>query len=280
MAFLLTFACLLNTSLFYINEPVVDMRESPTYTSKIVSQAIFSEKINVEEESETWSLITSSDGYSGWVPSLSFVQLDTPYETSLQVCRLAAHVYGVKGTEFGPIKILPYGSQIQALDETDARWITLRLPDGREAYIQKGDVSLKQKLLHKCDLVEFGKKFKNLPYGWGGRSSFAYDCSGYIQMLYDQIGIQLARDSNQQILDDRFQDITLDEIEEGDLIFFGLSKQKIRHVAMYLGDNEIIHATVRENQPWLRISNLHDFEWSGHQEAYYPYRQARQLIAK
>ena len=42
---------------------------------------------------------------------------------------------------------------------------------------------------------------------------------------------------------------------------------------MYIGDQNFIHATARENKPWIRISNLLDLEWSSHPDAYYPYRQ-------
>lgn len=182
--------------------------------------------------------------------------IDEPYGTSLKVSRLAAHVYGVKDTEFGPIQTLPYGSKLQSLDETDPRWINIVLPDGKKCYIQKGDVALEQELYNKEDLVAFSQKFLGLPYTWGGRSSFGYDCSGFVQMLYNQIGIDLQRDSKLQVEDGRFQTVSMDDIETGDLIFFGKSEQKISHVGMCLGNGQFIHSTVSEYQPWIRVSNL------------------------
>jgi cell wall-associated NlpC family hydrolase len=272
--------CILAASLFYVNEPVVDMRESPTHESKTVSQTIFSEDITVENEFEDWAYITTPDQYSGWIPTNSFVATNKPYNASLKVSRLAAHIYGVKDTEFGPIKTLPYGSQLQSLDETDPRWIKIALPDGKECYIQKGDVTSEHKLSNKEDLVAFSQKFLGLPYTWGGRSSFGYDCSGFVQMLYNQIDIALQRDSKLQVDDRRFQTVSMSDVEAGDLIFFGKSEQKISHVGMYLGNGQFIHSTVRECQPWIRVSNLSDFEWSGHKEATFPYRIFKQSITK
>ncbi len=271
--------CILATSFFYVNEPVVNMRENPTHESKVVSQTIFSENITLENEFEDWAYITTPDQYSGWIPKNSFVATEEPYDVSLKVSRFAAHIYGVKDTEFGPIKTLPYGSQLHSLDETDPRWIKIGLPDGGEYYIQKGDVALEQKLFNKEDLVTFSQKFLGLPYTWGGRSSFGYDCSGFVQMLYNQIDIALQRDSKLQVNDGRFQTICVSDIELGDLIFFGKSEEKIFHVGMYIGNEQFIHSTVRECQPWIRVSNLSDFEWSGHKEANYPYRVVKQLIA-
>jgi len=270
--------CTFAAALFYINEPAVDMREHPTQESKVVSQAIFSEKVDIEKLEGDWVYLTTPDGYSGWAPSNTFAILEEPYSASLKVSRLAAHIYASKDTEFGPVKTLPYDSKLQPLDTTDSRWIAIILPDGKECYIQKGDVFPEQKLQSKEDLAEFSQKFLGLPYTWGGRSSFGYDCSGFVQMLYSRIGINLQRDSKQQILDASFKTAAIEALEPGDLIFFGKSEQRIMHVGMYIGNGQFIHSTTRECKPWIRISHLSDFEWSGHQDAYYPYRTARRLI--
>lgn len=277
MGSLLTSAfCILASGFFYINEPVIDMRESPSVDSKVVSQALFSEEVCLQEMCGEWSCIHTPDGYSGWILSECLTNLAEPYETHLKTSRLMTHLYGVKDTEWGPIKSLPYGSKLKLLDSTDSRWLKIALPDGLECYVQRGDVAEEPILLYKYELPHFSQKFLGLPYTWGGRSSFGYDCSGFIQMLYSQIGVNLQRDSKQQILDSRFRSIAIEELGPGDLIFFGKSAQKIMHVGMYIGDDQFIHASSRENKPWIRISRLSDFEWSGVPNAYYPYRTARQ----
>jgi gamma-D-glutamyl-L-lysine dipeptidyl-peptidase len=271
---------ILATGLFYVNEPVVDMRESPAHESGIASQALFAEEVRVEKQLDGWSYIATPEGYHGWVPAGSVVSRTTPYEGSVKTSRLTAFVYGIQDTERGPITKLPYGSKLQVLDATDARWLKIAMPDGREAFIQKGDVLVQAPLSKKGDLVSFSQKFLELPYAWGGRSSFGYDCSGFVQMLYSQIGINLQRDARQQVVDTRFKTIELDQLEPGDLIFWGKSEQKIMHVGMYIGEGKFIQSTVRENKPWIRISCLTDPEWSGSSGATYPYRIARQLIAR
>lgn len=278
MGFLMP-ACVFALGLFYINEPVVTIREHPSQNSRIlVSQVLYAEKIKIEKELGEWAYITTDDDYSGWIPQKACIGREIPYIASVRVSRLAAHVYSVEDTEFGPILTLPFGSPIQVLDDTNKRWFKIALLDGREGYIQKGDTAPESKLGHKADLVAFSQKFLGLPYTWGGRSSFGYDCSGFIQMLYDQINIHLLSEAKQQIEDSRFRIISLNELEPGDLIFFGASPEKITHVGMSVGEESFIHAIVSENQPWIRISSLSDFEWSGHEKATCPYRTARQLI--
>ncbi len=268
----------MQTFSFYINAPFVNMRESPSLHSKVVSQAIFSEEIDIRRQEGEWSYIATPDAYLGWVTSCKIIALDKPYQGSLQVSRLAAHIYERRDIEYGPIETLPYGSKLHVLETSDSRWIQIALPNGKEYFIQKGDAGPEKILKDKNELIGFSQKFLGLPYTWGGRSSFGYDCSGFIQMLYHQIGWNLPRDAHQQACDMRFQSIPLDDLQPGDLIFFGKSRQKILHVGLYLQEDQFIHATAKENLPWLRISRLSDFEWSGHQNTSCPYRLARQLI--
>ena len=270
---------LIAASLFYVDQPVVTMREQPTTDSKVASQAIFSEKVEVGATQDGWTFVKTSDGYSGWVPSGSFIELKSPYETSLMVSRPSAHVYGIKDTETGPLLTLPYGSRLKALDTTDPRWIAIALPNGKSCYIQKGDVAPEAKPETKADLAVLSQKFIGLPYAFGGRSSFGYDCSGFVQMLYTQMNISLPRNAQQQFLDTRFKTVKLCDAQPGDLIFFGASEQKIVHVGMYLGNDLFIHAMVRENQPWIQISNMTSLYWSGKYDSALPYRAIRQLVS-
>lgn len=251
-----------------IHLPFVEMRERPSRDSKVVSQALFGEEVQAAHTSDGWISITTPDGYSGWVPERSFITSEDPYSKDLEVTRLCAHIYGDRDTEFGPILSVPHGSKLHLLESSDPRWLKILLPDGRQAFIQKGDVEPET-----FDLVPFAKKFLGLPYTWGGRSSFGYDCSGFVQMLYGKLGKSLPRDARQQIL--QGTPIPIDQLTLGDLIFWGKSEMEIMHVGMYLSGGEFIHASSRENKPYLRISKLTDFEWSGDGKAYYPYRCAR-----
>ncbi|MBS0628022.1 MAG: C40 family peptidase [Verrucomicrobia bacterium] len=265
--------------MFYTNEAVLNMKESPLSPSKVISQTTFAEKVTIQGEDVNQLYITTPDGYSGWVPKASIFKRKTPYKPSLMTSRLISHIYNVKDTEYGPIKTLPYNTPLQALDNEDPRWIKIILPDEQEAYIQKGDVALESPILHKECLSSFSQKFLGLPYTWGGRSSFGYDCSGFIQMLYGKIGINLPRDSKEQILDPRFKKIEIKDIKPGDLIFWGKSKMSISHVGMSLGEGKFIHSVSAENQPWIRISYLSDPGWVEKATAR-PYREILQLIEK
>lgn len=267
-------------ALIYINDPVVNMRETPDPKAEVVSQARFAEEISLQNVQGNWSLIMTPDGYIGWTPSQGLVFVDQTYAPSLKTSRLMTHLYETMDVIYGPLKTLPFGSPLQLVEQMNDRWLKIALPDGSQCFVQTGDVASDSKFTTREDLVAFSKRFLGLPYTWGGRSSFGFDCSGFVQMLYSQIGIHLQRDARQQILDPRFEDVAIEDLAPGDILFFGKTEHKIHHVGMFIGNGQFIHSTVSENQPWIRISNLTDFEWSAcSPSATYPYRTARRMLS-
>jgi cell wall-associated NlpC family hydrolase len=76
---------------------------------------------------------------------------------------------------------------------------------------------------------------------WGGRTIFGVDCSGFVQVNYKMMGVDLLRDAWQQAQ----QGKTVKKLKEavcGDLAFFD-DKEEIVHVGILLGPEQIIHAS-------------------------------------
>lgn len=233
--------------------PLINMRDGPSKESRVVSQALFGERVDLLKERGEWGLIQTPDHYTGWVQQKDLVNGPKEYRGDLEVSRLQAHLYGDNDTEYGPLLTLPFASQLHRIDSDD-RWHQVLIPDGRRAFIQRGDVESEP--FHFRSFVE---KFLGIPYTWGGRSSFGFDCSGYVQFLYARLGLSLPRDAKEQV---KMGEETT-TLRLGDLIFWGHSETDIRHVGLFLEGERFIHTSVRENKPYLRFSFLTDLEWSG-----------------
>jgi cell wall-associated NlpC family hydrolase len=260
----------------YISKSHAFLREEPVDLSTVVSNAKYGEEVDVLDLQGKWARIaTRHDGYQGWVEQRWIANQDGDFFTNsqtLRITRLRAHIFSEPDTERGPILSLGFGTRVKVLDSSDPRWIKIQLiakskRTGSDAgYVQRGDISIDEKQTF-ATIVEFAKTFLGLPYAWGGRSSLAgVDCSGFTQMLYNQMGMALPRDSKDQFKWKEFKDVELDKLAPGNLLFWGGSPDTIRHTGMYIGDGQFIHSTVRGQKPYIQVSHLKDPDWNGSHE--------------
>lgn len=105
-------------------------------------------------------------------------------------------------------------------------------------------------------LIARAKEFIGTPYRWGGSGPLGFDCSGFTQFLYRELGINLPRVSAQQ--GTYGKRIGLNELRPGDLVFWDNSSRNVGadHVAIYIGDGMVIHAPKPGDR--VKISKLWD----------------------
>jgi cell wall-associated NlpC family hydrolase len=87
--------------------------------------------------------------------------------------------------------------------------------------------------------IEIAKKYIGVNYRWGGTDpKTGLDCSGYTQLVYKQLGVNLPRTSAAQAKAGTSVG-SLAQAKPGDLLFFG---SPVHHVAIYMGDGKMIDA--------------------------------------
>jgi len=94
-----------------------------------------------------------------------------------------------------------------------------------------GDASIGQ------SVVSLAYKYIGTPYSSGGSDPSGFDCSGFTSYLYRQFGITLSRTTGGQ-MGGGTQVANLSEALPGDIICYA------GHVALYIGNGQIIHASV------------------------------------
>jgi len=247
-------------------EPVVNMYSRPSRDADVVSQAIYGANVAVLEEQNGWARIRTADEYTGWTPLPSLLKA-RPYAAgkAAEVESLFAHIYREASvTRHAPLITVPFESRLEvvAAPESDARWLQVRLPDDRAGWIQAGDVSLAPARLGIPEMLEFSKRFLGLPYTWGGTSSYGYDCSGFSQMLGRRRGLNMPRDAQPQADWNGLVPVARQQdLQPGDLLYFGSSPQKITHTGIYMGAGKFINATTYQT-PMVRIDDLNDPHWT------------------
>lgn len=108
--------------------------------------------------------------------------------------------------------------------------------------IAQTNVSLKDVSGIRKELVEYALTFVGGTYKWGGNSlTEGVDCSGFTQQIFANYNVALSRCSYQQATDGI--EISFSELQPGDLLFYyDSSLGRIGHVAIYIGDSQIVHA--------------------------------------
>lgn len=104
-------------------------------------------------------------------------------------------------------------------------------------------------------IVKYAEQFLGRPYVWGATGPNAFDCSGLTSYVYRHFGYNIGRTTYQQI--DAGTPVSLNDLEPGDLLFFG-NPEAPDHVVMYIGNHQYIQAP----QPGQYV-DISSWNWGG-----------------
>lgn len=105
-------------------------------------------------------------------------------------------------------------------------------------------------------IVATAKKYIGVPYRFGGVTPKGFDCSGYVQYIFQQHGIALPRSADEQFK--LGKKVRATALRKGDLVFFSTYEKGASHCGIYVGDGEFIHVSSSKG---VRIDQLKDPYW-------------------
>lgn len=110
-------------------------------------------------------------------------------------------------------------------------------------------------------------KWEGTPYSFGGTSRKGIDCSALVMHVYNEaFGASLPRTTAQQVKVG--QSVSQSRMKVGDLVFFKTGWNQ-RHVGVFMGGNEFLHASVSNG---VTVSKLSDPYWRSR------YWQSRRIL--
>ena len=249
------------------------MREEPEYEAENGDQALMGTVVEIVDEKSYWRRIVSPEPYTAWVNEMGLVEMDRAeaeayIAAAKYICTADfTHIFATPNDSGERISDLVMGCLVRK--ELDSRgnpvkrgkYLAVRLPSGKEGWVLKKTVSdfsewTASRKMRAEDISECAMRFLGVPYMWGGTSIKHVDCSGLSRSVYFMNGILLPRNASQQAKVG--EEVPMDRLEEGDLLFFGTPasadrKERISHVGIYLGDGRYIHSS-----QVVRISSLNE----------------------
>jgi len=215
--------------------PAAPVRRKARHQREMVSQLLFGETVEVlKEKDRLWVKVRSvHDGYEGWMTRNLLRETDEKDATT--ICELVTA--DMLNTIFINDKKMniPLGSSLPGFTGEKGK-------SGGLEYHFTGNITNRKQVQANAGTVNLlMAQWLNAPYMWGGRTIFGVDCSGFVQVNYKMMGIDLSRDAWQQAQ----QGHTIKKLKDavcGDLAFFD-DKDEIVHVGILLGPEQIIHAS-------------------------------------
>ncbi|MFK7815138.1 MAG: C40 family peptidase [Gammaproteobacteria bacterium] len=106
-------------------------------------------------------------------------------------------------------------------------------------------------------IADLAKSLVGSPYKYGGETPNGFDCSGLVLYTHGKVGLQTPRTSLQQFR--AAKTIPIKDLRNGDLIFFKLTRTRVSHVGIYVGNGRFIHAPQSGKQ--VKATHLNDDYW-------------------
>jgi SH3-like domain-containing protein len=234
---------------------VSNLRAKPNDASELVSQTMMGTPMKVLDYKNKWYRVQTPELYIGWMDAAGLQTISAKemeeWKNSKRWLfnRITGIVYDSPGKKGIVVSDLVLGDLFEVESEK-RRFLKIRIPDGRTGYVRKADcISFEDWSNSESDvqsIFSIARQMMGFPYLWGGSSSKGVDCSGFVKLAFYARGIILARDASQQARYGEPVDFTnRNNLQSGDLIFFGRSAQRITHVGIYLGNGDFIHSSGR-----------------------------------
>ena len=233
---------------------VTPVRQEPSEGSEQLTQLLFGEVCEVLDRLPRWTKIRSTlDTQEGWVdfkmvsPASNLSPLTSNLEAVVTTPMAAA-----TPMDGGADLLLTLGTRLPNYSHStfevlgkqyliDPACVSLPISNSPSGRPIDGTPS------NSHNVCAIAQTLLNAPYLWGGKNAMGMDCSGFTQVVYAAMGVNLLRNAREQMTQGELVP-SLAEAQPGDLAFFDHADRdpkatNISHVGMLLSPTEIIHCS-------------------------------------
>ena len=249
----------------------LNVRQEPGEDAKVIGKLPSDAGCEIVDTKDGWYQIRSGK-VSGYVKS-DYIVTGRPAEklaeklkrTMATVNSMTVYIREKPNTDCTILTIVTEDEELEVVKE-GKDWVEVRL-DNENGYVNAKYVELSEELKKamvytetersadvpdtKYTLVQTALSYVGNPYVWGGESlTNGVDCSGFTMQIMAKYGIYLPHLASAQA--GYGTSVSTSQLQPGDLIFYG-SGGSITHVAIYIGNGQIVHAS--NSRDGIKVSN-------------------------
>ena len=252
------------------NTSALNVRKEATTQSQSLGLIYQNDKVTITGKTGTWYQVNTTvneNAVSGYVHQ-DYITLSSSSESSgpsisdvdeTVWATMAVNVRKSYNTSSAIIATLKEGDSVKRTGVLDNGWSRVEY-NGQTAYISSDYLTTTDPTPEEdntsdentgssgitgvtgADIVAYAKQWVGYPYVWGGNDlNTGVDCSGFTQQVYLHFGISLNRVADAQ-KQNGIRIASVSEAKPGDLFFYG-SSSYADHVAIYMGDGMVVHAS-------------------------------------
>jgi cell wall-associated NlpC family hydrolase len=214
---------------------VVNIRSDATASSDKVGTITTGGVVNVESKGSDWSVI-SSGNVRGYIKNEFMAFDDAAGKYADEHSNLVAYDSAVAYTAPVVTTEVSTDTEYQPATEAVVADVITTSTSGYQ------------------DVVDYALQFVGNPYVYGGSSlTNGTDCSGFTMSVYANFGYSLPHSSAMQAT--KGTEVDLSAVSPGDLVFYKNGGTTIGHVALYIGNGQVVHAST--SKTGIIVSNMY-----------------------
>ena len=265
-----------------VTETYVNIRESSDTSSTIVATISNNGLVTLEEKGDEWSLI-SSGSCKGYIKNefllfeddaKAYAEANLTKVVEIATASLRVRTEGSEESEV--ITSVSQGTKYDIL-EAGAEWTKIQVDSSTSGYVKNDYIVITYNTVYAVAaqtttdtstdtstesttesttsaptdvptsatgdaVAAYAVQFVGNPYVYGGTSlTEGADCSGFAMTVYADFGYSIPRTADVQAT--AGTEVSLDALYPGDLVFYDHGTGSINHVAIYIGNGQVVHAS-------------------------------------
>lgn len=238
-----------------VNTETLYVREKPSTKATITTMIPMGERYYIIKESKHWVKIMLDGDETGFIAK-DYINIEVEFEYAISVEEeqaKAAAEEAARQAEAERLQELAEEKEAQRRAEEAAKEAAEKESNqnsssgnssssGSGSSSSSGSGSSSSSATGQA-IANYALKFVGNPYVWGGTSlTNGADCSGFVQSIYAHFGYSITRTSRDQAASAGVK-VSVSNLQPGDLLFYANSSGTVNHVALYIGNGRVVHAS-------------------------------------